>query len=249
MTTIIQDRLAVLDRITLHQGPHKPGTPVPPEQLQACALEAAAWIAGEPWGDHPECVCPVIATFVRSWNDDIRSDETRTRLLRPLIPLMVGTRESKVTEQRRAWLIVDWEMRVRVPAFLRLVTALESHAKALESLPEIVDLDGLQAALEMAQVAQSDAYAATAVDAAESDVGNATMNAAGDSVWEAAWGAVRNAAGDSAWRAVRNAAWDAAWYAAWKASRSKLDLTVTEMQASAQGLVRRMCTLGREEER
>ncbi len=48
-------------------------------------MEAAAFIAGEPWSDHPACVCPVIAAFMRSWNDGL-SDKDRNRLLLPLIP-------------------------------------------------------------------------------------------------------------------------------------------------------------------
>jgi hypothetical protein len=43
-----------------------------------CAMEAASYIAGEPWSDHPECVCPVIAAFLRNWNDSLpKSDRER----------------------------------------------------------------------------------------------------------------------------------------------------------------------------
>lgn len=48
-----------LDTLTLHAGRHSPGD-------EMCVMEAVAYIAGEPWSDHPECACPVIATFLRT---------------------------------------------------------------------------------------------------------------------------------------------------------------------------------------
>src|SRR6185312_3074701 len=55
-----------------------------------CAMEAVAYVAREPWSDHPECACPVLSAFMRSWNDGLPDDE-RTSLLLPLIPRLVGT--------------------------------------------------------------------------------------------------------------------------------------------------------------
>lgn len=40
----------------------------------ACLLEVVSYVAGEPWSDHPECVCPVLGAFGREWNVD---DEAR----------------------------------------------------------------------------------------------------------------------------------------------------------------------------
>ena len=34
-----------------------------------CLLEVVSMVAGEPFGDRPKCVCPVLAAFGRSWND------------------------------------------------------------------------------------------------------------------------------------------------------------------------------------
>ena len=53
MTTMLTDRLAALT--TLAHGAHDS----PADGL--CAMEAAAWLAGEPHSDHPACVSPVIA--------------------------------------------------------------------------------------------------------------------------------------------------------------------------------------------
>jgi hypothetical protein len=40
-----------------------------PSEGKACAMEAAAWLAGEPWTDHPRSVHPVIAGLARGAND------------------------------------------------------------------------------------------------------------------------------------------------------------------------------------
>lgn len=103
----------------------------------ACFMEAVAFVAGEPWGDHPECVCPVIGAFLLTWNDGL-NDADRETLLRPLIPLVIGTRSSFETEQRRATMAADWLIREYTPAWLRLA-GLTTQADALASLPEITD--------------------------------------------------------------------------------------------------------------
>ncbi len=51
--------------ITLKSGSHEP------DSGEMCLLEAVAYIADEPWSDHPKCVCPVLAAFGRSWNDGL----------------------------------------------------------------------------------------------------------------------------------------------------------------------------------
>lgn len=74
-----------LDAITLRHGAHNT------RDDGVCALEAVAWLAGEEHSDRPGCVCPVVAAFVRVWNDALPSDGDRDRLLKPLLPAMVGT--------------------------------------------------------------------------------------------------------------------------------------------------------------
>src|SRR5690606_35073930 len=87
-------RLERLDEIELGAGAHDS------REAGMNAMEAVAWIAGEPHSDTPECTCPVIAKFIRSWNDAL-PDEDRTRLLRPLLPALIGTRGSEEIEDRR----------------------------------------------------------------------------------------------------------------------------------------------------
>jgi hypothetical protein len=214
----------------LESGGHQPN-----EGKAMCAMEAAAYIAGEPWSDHPQCVCPVIAAFMRSWNDAL-PDAERTSLLLPLIPKTIGTAGSPALVDRRATMASDWLIRVSTPAWLRLA-GLTAHADALEALPEITDPTPPPAVVAALKAAQTDADAAWAAawaaawdaawDAARAAAWAAARAAAWDAAWAAAWAAAWDAAWDAAraaaWAAARAAAWDAAWDAArdaaWDAAR------------------------------
>ncbi len=73
-STLTQDaleRLARFDTLPLLHGSHSPDS-------KFCVMEAVAYVAGEPWSDSPECVSPVIAAFLRSWNDSM-PDAERTQ--------------------------------------------------------------------------------------------------------------------------------------------------------------------------
>lgn len=77
MTTIDSTRLAEVTARDIGHGAHF--------SLDdgLCVMEAVAYVAGEPWSDHPKCACPVLGAFMRAWNDGLPTDEDRTRLLRP----------------------------------------------------------------------------------------------------------------------------------------------------------------------
>lgn len=79
-----------------------------------CVMELTAYLAHEPWSDHPACTSPAIAAFLRSWNDNL-DDETRQRL-KPYAQKVIGTNTGPEDEQKRAWLAVDWVIRVNTPA-------------------------------------------------------------------------------------------------------------------------------------
>ena len=63
-------------------------------------------LAGEPFSDEPQCVCPVIAEFLRTYNDGV--DFTRRQDLFEYASLVVGTREGAETERKRANVCRDW---------------------------------------------------------------------------------------------------------------------------------------------
>ncbi len=258
--TVNEDRLAEIT--ALEHGSHDASG-------HFCAMEAVAYVAGEPWSDHPQCACPVIGTFMRSWNDALPNDDERTRLLMPLIPRLVGTRSTKAIEDRRAMMAADWLVRTHTPAWLRLA-GLTAQADAIASLPEITSMAQIPSIREPLEAVRRDAAAAGAAagaaaraaardaawaaawaaaraaardaarDAAWDAAGAAAWDAAGAAAWDAAW----DAAGAAAWDAAGAAAWDAAWDAAGAAARAaagaKLALTKVELQQSALALIERM---------
>lgn len=230
--TIIDERLQLLDRLTLKHGSH------PDFEQGACVMEAVAWIAGEPHSDHPACASQVITAFLIRWNDSLRSDEERDRLLKPLIPLIVGTRTTRRDETTRAWMAVDWLVREQAPAWLRLADLAE-HARELENLAALTGPD--QATIARPTINEARKASAAAWDAAG--------GAAGAVAWDAARDAARDAAGDVAGAVAGAAAWDVAWAAAWTAARDAardaLEPTVQLLQTSAVLLVQRMCEVGR----
>jgi len=197
---IITERLSEVLTTSLDSGGHKNISD------GMCVMEAVAYVAGEPWSDHPACACPVISTFLRSWNDAL-PDEQRTDLLRPMIPLMVGTRSTPSVEQRRATMAADWLVRVHTPAWLRLA-GLTVRADALAGLPEITDFAQCPWLMPALNAVRTDADAAG--DAAWAAAGAA----AGAAAWDAAWSAARVAARAAAWDAAGDAVWAAAGAAA-----------------------------------
>lgn len=89
--------LAILDRMSLSAGSH--GS----IEAGACVMEIVAHVAGDPWSDSPPCACPIIAAFLRSWNDALPTNADRDRLLKPLVPFVVGTRSTPAIEQVLRW--------------------------------------------------------------------------------------------------------------------------------------------------
>ena len=179
------EKLALIEGLRLAKGAHKN------IEAGACAMELVSFIAGEPWSDHPACVCPVLGAFVRSWNDGL-SDGERDPLLRPLLGRLIGTRGSDELAERRALMAADWLVRVNTPAWLRLAK-LDIQADALAALPEITAMAQIPSIRGPLEAAQRDASAA----------GAAAWAAAGDAAWDAAGAAAGDAAGAAAWAAVK----------------------------------------------
>ena len=135
-----------LDTVVLASGSHDS-----PDEGH-CLLEVVSMFAGESFGDHPVCVCPVLAAFGRSWNDGMRSDDERAQL-RQYIPSLIGTRSTKQIENRRAMMAMDWMIRTYAAAWLDRNPGLRLHAAALRAHPEIVDTAGLISVLPIAVAA------------------------------------------------------------------------------------------------
>jgi hypothetical protein len=182
-----------------------------------CAMEAVAWLAGEPHSDRPACACPVIASFVRAMNDQL-PDEERGRL-KPYLAKLVGTRLTKAVELKRAFYLADSAVRVFAPLALR-AAGLTKEAEKLESLSPLVDevtaRAAYSAAYSAARAAYSAAYSAARAAYSAADSAAYSADSAADS---AAYSAASSAAravysADSAARAADSAAYSAAYSAA-----------------------------------
>ena len=88
----------------------------------ACVMELASMLAGEPFSDRPASVCPVVAGFLRAYNDRI-DDERRQDLYRYAAEV-VGSRAGAGVERERERRCLVWaeEMRRQRPRALRWVT-------------------------------------------------------------------------------------------------------------------------------
>ncbi len=191
---------------------------------------------------HPKCTSAVVGAFIRCWNDRL-PDEDRDRLLKPLLPRLVGSAGDSDTELARSYLALDWLIRVHTPAWLDLVERLKPHAAKLRGLGEITDFDRARAAQPMIRAAGAAAWAAAWAAARD-----AARDAAWDAAEVAAWDVVRDAAevaaGDAAEVAAGIAARNAARAAAGIAVRDALKPTMLALQDSASNLVCRMVAVG-----
>ncbi len=223
--TVVAQRLAMIDGIELEKSAHS-------SDSAFCVMEAVAYVAGEPWSDHPRCACPVLTSFMTSWNDAL-SDADRQRL-KAYIPRLVGTRSTPEVEAARSWMACDWLVRTFAVMWLRQA-GLREHADAVAALPELTSKELLGSALPTIEETRASASAAwctartaawgvdgAALDAAHGegygpDHGapyaatlDADLGAAHDTIRDAALDAVRSAALSAGMVGGRGAAFGAA---------------------------------------
>ncbi len=241
------------------------GTHATPEDGR-CAMEWVSYLAGEPHGDEPACVSPVLRALCIALNDGL-DDEPRQRL-RPYLGRTIGTADDGF-DAARAWLAMDWLIRLYTPAWLRLA-GLEASGDGLAALAPVSDESTLHGALGPLEHARREARAARirafasagtlrpAAWASALTAGLAGREAAwacaGAAAWAAARVAVGDLAGDRARAAARAAAGDAAAIAVRQArerpgesrsgereaARATLAPTLTLLTESAIGLLERM---------
>ncbi len=85
--TISPERLEQFAGLSLKLGAHTS------PDAGMCAMEAAAWLAGEPHSDKPACVCPTIAAVMRRWND-AADDAQRDSHIKPLVRMIAVKAEN-----------------------------------------------------------------------------------------------------------------------------------------------------------
>ena len=114
---------ATYQTIKLSKGKH-----ASPED-GACVMELASMLAGEPFTDHPASVCPVIGSFLRSYNDAI--DERRRQSLYEYASRAVGSRGGQRVQEQRAERLAEWADQV---LHTRRTWFLRSPLRALSRL-------------------------------------------------------------------------------------------------------------------
>lgn len=77
----------------------------------ACVMELASMLAGEPFSDRPASVCPVIAGFMRAYND--RVDDERRQDLYRYASEVVGSRGLPEVEHARERRCLEWADEMR----------------------------------------------------------------------------------------------------------------------------------------
>jgi len=170
------------------------GTHATPEEGR-CAMEWVSLLAGEPHGDEPTCVSPVVRAFCISLNDSL-DDEPR-QLLRPYLTRTIGTADDGLDE-KRAWMAMDWMIRDYAPAWIS-AAGLPGLSETLEQLDPIMSPADLPQALRALSSARRQTR----------DAWTAGMGPARLASW-APWTAGRAAAREAAWRSAGAAAWAAA---------------------------------------
>jgi len=234
----------------LARGPH-----ATPEEGR-CAMEWVSHLAGEPHSDRPACVSPVLRALCIALNDGL--DKHQRQRLRPYLGRTIGTAEDGL-DDARAWMAMDWLIRVYTPGWLALAGVIEA-ADALASLEAVQDEPALAAALNALKLARRDARAALRTarvaralpSAAGWSARNAAWASAEGAVWAVARGAVAGSSGQRACAAARAAAGDAAAAAARQsrarfkragaaaAARAAITPTIVALQQSAIVLLERM---------
>jgi len=121
-------------------------------------MELASQMAGEPWGDHPACVSPLMGHYVRRTNDSA-PDDIRQGLL-PIVPLLIGT--DAADDQARGLLAADWVVRTSIPTWLDLA-GLVDHAAGLRNSLALDSWERLDDVAPML-IAAKEAFSAKRVD-------------------------------------------------------------------------------------
>ena len=200
-----------------------------------CAMEAVAFLAGEPMSDQPASASPSIAAFIRTWNDGLPQAE-RDSLILPLVPRLVKTCGSGSLDRRRVARVADWLIRTHLPAWFHLAK-LNVEADELTGLPAILDVTDIASLCDHLKRARKRAAVANLT---LRQTGSMVRDAAWDAAHRAGWVTVRDAL-EAAGPRILAAGWDAAYAAAYAAARAcgkaPLEPTRLALQHSALALV------------
>jgi hypothetical protein len=122
-------------------------------------MEFAAWVAGEPHSDHPDCVSRVFGAFARPVNDWL--DDAERQQLLPFVVLAVGTNTGPDDDRTRLFLCADAAVRVFLPLALDAL-GKPDQAQAFRAREAVRDRASALRARDAVHAAHADHYAAGA---------------------------------------------------------------------------------------
>jgi hypothetical protein len=138
-----------------------------------CIMEMVSYFDGaERVTDHPECACPALTKYAIRLNDTAPSQEDRDSL-KPLLPLLAGTRDAASIDARVRYLVFETARRIVAPLFDK---HWPNRAKAIREALTYEEMK--TAAYAGAAAADAYAYAAAYVDAYAADAAAAYAAAA-----------------------------------------------------------------------
>ena len=167
--------------------------------------------------DEMECACRVLRRIAICLNDGKwwESNKERTEYLRPLIPLLLDSKQSKETTLKRIYYMANQSVKFLTPMRLRWRAAhckdekikkmFEDGASSVEALTDLLDRNSCIAAKNVCQKLQSAAAAdaAAAVDADVDAAAAAYAYAAADAAADAAAYAYADADADVASQKIK----------------------------------------------
>lgn len=114
-------------------------------QEGACVMELSSMLAGEQFTDHPGCVCPVIGSFLRAYNDSVDDDHRQD--LYAYASRVVGSRGSTRVQRARADRLAQWSSETFLKRYSRLLPDRIARAVAcLHKPPLAIEALGASAA-------------------------------------------------------------------------------------------------------
>lgn len=109
----------------------------------ACVVELASMLSGEPFSDQPASVCPVIASFLRAYNDSV--GDSRRQDLYAYAARVVDSRGDCRVERERAERLKSWTLELQERRWTRVIPR---RLRLLTWMPEL-DVLGPQAVRAM----------------------------------------------------------------------------------------------------
>lgn len=168
--------------------------PHPRRGTRLTPLELASWMSGEPHGDHPSVITPVLQSLLR--NLAFGLDPERRQALKDLVPAAVQSQ--RPADDELAAGIVDWLVGVQARSWLD-AAGLEGVAERLSDVSGTTTGDGARRAVALLGDALVTAHRRLEITTAIAGEHAATV----DSI---AWSAWERAAEASGWSAASDAA-------------------------------------------